>query len=108
MADSHDSGHHDGPTNNIYLAVFAVLCVCTAISFLVNLAGIAAATALLIIMVVAVVKTTLVGMFFMHVKYDWGKLYFLIIPLVILALMLMVVLLPDTVVGWHHDAWPRD
>ena len=56
-----------------------------------------------LILVVAVVKATLVTMYFMHVKFDWSKLYFLIIPVVILAIMMMVVLLPDTVVAWHHE-----
>jgi caa(3)-type oxidase subunit IV len=49
---------------------------------------------------VAVCKAVLVGMFFMHLKYDWGKLYFIIVPISILGLMMMIVLLPDIVLAW--------
>ena len=38
----------------------------------------------------------------MHLKYDWGKLYFLIVPAFILGAMMMIVLLPDIVLAWHH------
>ncbi|MCI0463071.1 MAG: cytochrome C oxidase subunit IV family protein [Gemmataceae bacterium] len=103
MTDSHGPEGHHGPTMNIYLVVFGALCGFTLISFVVNaIYGIGSMTGLMIIMLVAVVKATLVTMYFMHVKYDWGKLFFLIIPLMILAMVLMVVLMPDTVMAWHH------
>jgi cytochrome c oxidase subunit IV len=115
MADSekpHDmiidrEGAHPGPTFNIYITVFVALCIFTALSFIVNWAehgmGFGALLGMAIILVIAVCKATLVAMYFMHVKFDWGRLYFLIIPVVILAIMMMVVLMPDTVVGWHHE-----
>ncbi len=103
MADSHGPEGHHGPTTNVYLVVFGALAIFTAISFIVNgIYGIGSMIGLTIIMLVAVVKATLVTMYFMHVKYDWGKLFFLIIPLMILAMMLMVVLMPDTVMAWRH------
>jgi hypothetical protein len=37
----------------------------------------------------------------MHLKFEWGKLYFMIVPAFILGLMMMLVLLPDTVIAWH-------
>jgi hypothetical protein len=37
----------------------------------------------------------------MHLKFEWSKLYFLIIPVMILGVMMMVVLLPDIVIDWH-------
>ena len=40
----------------------------------------------------------------MHLKYDWGRLYFLICPVFIMAVMMMFVLLPDTVFGQWRDA----
>jgi hypothetical protein len=36
----------------------------------------------------------------MHLKWDWGRLYFLIIPVFILGAMMMMVLLPDLVFAW--------
>ena len=109
MADTHDSiagegGHvHHGPTLPVYLAIAAALSVFTAVSFIVSAAGYAHTMGgLTIILGVAVCKATLVGMFFMHLKYDWFKLYFMIIPVFILAVMMMLVLMPDTVVAWSH------
>jgi cytochrome c oxidase subunit IV len=107
MAESHGPEGHHGPRVHVYLIVFAALCVFTVMSFVVNLAehtmGFGVLLGMAIILVIAVFKATLVVMYFMHVKWDWGKLYFLIIPVVILAIMMMVVLLPDQVVVWHHE-----
>jgi caa(3)-type oxidase subunit IV len=107
MTESHGHGPHAGPTLNAYLVVFAALSVFTVVSFVVNgfvqQGSITAMTGLVIIMMVAIVKATLVTMFFMHLKWDWVRLYFIIIPLMILTVMLMVVLMPDTVLGWPSD-----
>ena len=54
----------------------------------------------MLILGVAVFKATLVGMYFMHLKFDWGKLYFMIFPAFILGVMMMMVLLPDIVFVW--------
>jgi caa(3)-type oxidase subunit IV len=105
--DSHNPEHHGGATVNVYLVVFLALCIFTALSFVVNLAehtmGFGVLLGMAIILIVAVCKATLVAMYFMHVKWDWGKLFFIIIPVCILAVLMMVVLLPDMVVAWHHD-----
>jgi caa(3)-type oxidase subunit IV len=75
------------------------------VSFLVNaIMGIGSHTGMGIIMVVAVCKATLVAMFFMHLKYEWFKLYFLIVPVAILGVMMMIVLMPDIVVDAHEEA----
>ena len=49
-----------------------------------------------------VVKAVLVAAFFMHLMMDWGRLYFMIIPVLILGIMMIVVLLPDIVLYWNH------
>jgi hypothetical protein len=36
----------------------------------------------------------------MHLKWDWNRLYFLIVPALILAPMLVFALLPDLVIYW--------
>ena len=41
---------------------------------------------------VAVIKAILVGLYFMHLIVDWGKLYYLIFPTFILAAMFITVL----------------
>ena len=59
-----------------------------------------------IILSVAVVKALLVAIYFMRLKWDWGRLYFLIIPALVLAPMLVFALLPDIVLYWHTLASP--
>jgi cytochrome c oxidase subunit 4 len=106
MTDPHGSAedHAHGPSVQAYLVIFGALCVFTLVSFVVNaLFPPHSMTALFIILAVAVCKATLVVMYFMHLKYDWPKVYFIMVPVVILAVMMMIVLLPDGVVGWHFD-----
>jgi cytochrome c oxidase subunit 4 len=90
---------HVGPTFGVYMVIFAVLSVCTAVSFIANWiergGGITIYTAVLIIMIVAIIKATLVTMYFMHLKWDWNRIFFILIPLMILTVMMIVVLLPD-------------
>ncbi len=103
---------HEGPSLMTYMVIFGSLCVFTLISFIANelvRAGVINLfTAVTIIMLVAVVKATLVGMYFMHLKFDWGKLYFLVFPVLILTLMMIIVLLPDLVFGWHNDIYKTE
>jgi caa(3)-type oxidase subunit IV len=106
VADTHDSDAHHGPNFRIYLLIFGALSVFTVLSFVVNWAehqfGFSAQTGASIIMVIAVCKAVLVGLVFMHLKWDWSKLYFMIIPAFILGTMMMIVLLPDIVIAWHQ------
>ena len=46
-----------------------------------------------LILGVAIIKALLVAMIFMHLKWDWGKLYFLIVPTFVLAPMIVFALL---------------
>ena len=111
MANAHDEvtgsldvPAHAGPTFNTYLGVFGALAIFTLLSFLVNLLfGQGNYAGAGIIMLVAVCKAVLVAMFFMHLKFDWSKLYFVVIPVLILTVMMIIVLLPDIVVGWQHE-----
>src|SRR5262249_8646374 len=98
MTDAHDA--HHGPDVKAYLVIFGALSVFTGLSFALYYA-LPRNISFLAILLVAVVKATLVGMYFMHLKLDWGRLYFLIIPAFILGTMMMIVLMPDIVLGWH-------
>ena len=62
---------------------------------------------LAIIIGVAVIKACLVGWVFMHLTFDWRKLYFMIIPAFILGVMMMMVLMPDIVLAWQHRRRPE-
>src|SRR5262245_23337257 len=113
MADirTHAGEHAHGPvTMKPYLVIFGALSVFTLVSFVANgfvtKGTIAAGTGFVIILGVAVVKALLVATYFMHLKWDWGRLYVLIIPALVLAPMLVFALLPDIVLYWHYVASP--
>lgn len=100
-----DHEHH-GPSVRSYLAVFVALAIFTLASFLANYAAagehpwISKGFSFVIILGVAVVKAVLVGVIFMHLLFDWRKLYFMIVPAFILAAMMAMVALPDMVLAW--------
>jgi cytochrome c oxidase subunit 4 len=110
MADPHHAGDHadHGDVFKAYMVVAAALGVFTATSFIFNWmarsGAISTTMSFVLILSVAVVKAVLVAMYFMHLKWDWWMLYFLIVPVFIMGTMMMVVLLPDGVLGPHRDA----
>jgi caa(3)-type oxidase subunit IV len=103
----HTEAHH-GPAVQTYLVIFGALVFFTTTSFVANwmahedVGWISRPTSFTIILGVAVCKAVLVAMYFMHLKFEWGKLYFLVIPVLILTVMMMIVLLPDIVLAWHQ------
>ena len=118
MTDPHDSDDpisyehvaHDAHGHEIfkaYMVVAVALSLFTASSFVFNYLAhpevhiISKSLAFVLILSVAVCKALLVGAYFMHLKFEWGKLYFLIIPAFILGVMMMLVLLPDIVFVWQ-------
>jgi caa(3)-type oxidase subunit IV len=112
MTEHHDEAH-SAAVLRAYLMVAVALSVFTLVSFVCNYFAQPRADgtpgplpvfmSFVIILAVAVVKATLVGLVFMHVKWDWRNLYFMILPIFILAVMMMLVLMPDGVFGWKHD-----
>jgi len=103
VAGGHDIAHH-GPNVRAYFGVFGALVLCTLVSFVANVAErqgvLSVLTSFVIIFGVACLKATLVAMVFMHLLFDWKKVYILIVPVLILGPMLMIVLLPDIVLAW--------
>jgi caa(3)-type oxidase subunit IV len=105
--NTEDHGDH-GATVRAYLIVFVALAFFTLASFVANYAAagehpwISKHFSFVIILGVAVVKAVLVGLIFMHLKFDWRKLYFMIFPAFILGAMMMMVLMPDIVLAWQH------
>src|SRR3989442_2696787 len=95
MTEPHESEPHVGIPVKTYFLIFGALAVCTAISFMVNEGErhhmIGAYAGFAMIFAVAVCKAVLVGMFFMHLKLDWSRLYFVIVPFMILAGMMLVI-----------------
>ncbi len=103
--ESHAVDAHASVGVKLYLVVFTALAIFTAVSFFANYAVqaevITRTVSFAIILGVAVCKAVLVATFFMHLKYDWFRLYFVIVPVMILAVMMIIVFLPDIVLAWH-------
>ena len=55
-----------------------------------------------IILGVAIVKALCVAFIFMHLKFDWGKVYFIVIPVTVMGIMMMIVLMPDIMLAWWN------
>jgi len=91
MTEAHDHQHPN------YLAIFGALVVLTVISvgseWLLGQRSPGAAN--MIVMVTAVCKAVLVAMFFMHLKLDWFKVYYMVVPALIMGTLLLCALLPD-------------
>jgi cytochrome c oxidase subunit IV len=105
-----EHGHVQGaPSFQLYMNVFYALSVFTALSFVFNELArhdiISYMTSVTLIVIVAVVKALCVATIFMHLKFDWGRVYCIIIPVSIMAVMMVIVLLPDIVLGWHHGLY---
>jgi caa(3)-type oxidase subunit IV len=96
---------HHGPNLQAYMVIGLALSIFTAVSFIVNGAvrsdWISAMLGFAIILGVAVVKSLLVALYFMHLKYDWLKVGFFIVPALILGTMFFFVFMPDIVMAWH-------
>jgi caa(3)-type oxidase subunit IV len=107
---AHDHAAHDHAAHDpdalfkAYIKVFLALCVFTAVSFVCNYlvyqGVLGHLTSAAIIMAVAIVKAGCVAYIFMHLKYDWKTVYCIMVPVVIMCVMLVIVLLPDGVLGW--------
>ena len=98
-------GHHGASvrTPRMYLSMV----ICTASSFLFNRMAeggmISHFSSFVLILGVAIIKAVLVGLIFMHLKWDWGYVYFIIVPIFILGMMMAIVFLPDGVIGPSRD-----
>lgn len=108
-ADPHAGQHHDpSALFRAYITIFLILCVFTAVSFvsneLVRREMLSHMTSAAIIMVVAVIKAGCVAYIFMHLKYDWKTVYCIMVPVLIMCVMLVIVLMPDGVLGWTNPS----
>ena len=100
MADEHPTHAHPfqehtptGPNFQMYITIFVILCVFTALSFVFNELArhevITYGTSVALIVIVAVLKAGCVGAIFMHLRFDWNRLYCIIITAMIETGMMM-------------------
>ena len=58
------------------------------------------------LLAMAVIKATLVGMYFMHLKFEGLWIYMMLIPVFILATVVVTGLMPDMVLNENADPGP--
>jgi caa(3)-type oxidase subunit IV len=104
MTDPHQATHDPDALFKAYIKVFIALSVFTVVSFacnyLVYQGVLSHMTSAAIIMSVAIVKAGCVAYIFMHLNHDWKTVYCIMVPVLIMCVMLVIVLLPDGVLGW--------
>jgi len=93
--DAHGKAHFNPWT------VLVALVVLTGISYLSEVVAIAPPFANLIIYGVAISKALCVLAFFMHLKYESGWKWVLVVPPVVMAILMVFALVPDIVFHTH-------
>lgn len=95
---SHDdhSAHHVN-----YLAIFFVLCGCTALSVAFDVLKFEKPVTIVLVLSVAMAKAMCVMMYFMHLKFEGNWKYVLLAPTTILAIGLPLALMPDIGVPYY-------
>jgi cytochrome c oxidase subunit IV len=92
--------HHEVPYFKIFLALVVLTAVTVAIAFVhfpTELINVLAALA------VAIVKGSLVALFFMHLKFEGKLIYLIVIVPLILCVLVVTALIPDILLT-HHDS----
>ena len=78
-----------------YLAVFAALAILTVVTVSVTQLHLARPLAIGIAALIAVIKVTLIALFFMHLKFERGLIYAIIFVALVLVGVLALALMPD-------------
>ena len=88
-----ESAHH--PSVKTYLLVFAALGVLTGLTVFLAGLGLSHSTAVILAIIIATTKCTLIGLFFMHLKSESKLIYLLLAAGLFLVLSLVLTLIPD-------------
>ena len=99
--DSHDTHHVN------YLAIFGILCICTALSVIFDVIHLNKAVTIVLVMSVAVTKALCVMIFFMHLKFEGNWKFVLLAPTTILAIGLPLALYPDIGASYYTQTAPQ-
>lgn len=107
---SHDAhASHDGhDTHHVnYLAIFFVLCICTALSVAFDVLHMSKPVTIVLVLAVAIAKASCVMMFFMHLKFEGNWKFVLLAPTTILAIGLPLALFPDVGASYYTSTAPQ-
>jgi len=83
-----------------YLLVFFWLCVFTAIEIGVTYIDMSRSLLVIFLIGTAIIKAILVAMYFMHLKFERGLIYFMVVFPCLIAAMFVLGLFPDIVIGY--------
>ena len=95
------TGHHEHPPVP-YFAIAAALFVLTGVTIGVSFIDLGKAGNVILAMIIAATKASLVMMFFMHLKYEKKTLLVIAAIPYVLAAILLFALFPDIVHGQYH------
>lgn len=91
-----------------YALVFAALCLLTLLSIVSDVVHIESqALVVVIVMAIAVAKSSFVAMFFMHLKFERNWKYVLLAPTTILAIGIPLALFPDISIHYYRTDVPQ-
>lgn len=96
-----DHTHSDSHPHVRYWLIFAALCVCTAISYLLDIAHLPKSFLVFSVLAVAVAKALFVMTYFMHLKFEGRWKFVILMPTAILGVGLMVALAPDIAMHYY-------
>ena len=108
MSHDVDASHHAHDTHHVnYLAIFLILCVCTALSVIFDVLHMSKPVTIVLVLAVAVAKASCVMMFFMHLKFEGNWKFVLLAPTTILAIGLPLALFPDVGASYYTSTAPQ-
>lgn len=90
-----EHGAHHGPGINTYYFIFGSLAVLTVLTVGVSRMNFSPAMAVIVAILIAMWKASLVMAFFMHLKYDPKVIHLICVVPIILTVGLLLALLPD-------------
>lgn len=90
---------HGHPTYKLYVTVFIILAVLTAVTVLLSKTGMGDGTKIFLAFTIASVKTVLVATIFMHLKYETKTIVIFATVPVVLAIMFILAIAPDIGAG---------
>jgi len=100
--------HDDHNTHHVnYLAIFLILCVCTALSVIFDVLHMSKPVTIVLVLAVACAKALCVMMFFMHLKFEGNWKFVLLAPTTILAIGLPLALFPDIGASYYTSIAPQ-
>ncbi len=84
-----------GPSSKDYAMIFAALAVMTAITVGISYTSLGEGTKTILAFTIATIKTVLVALIFMHLKFEKRPIVIFAIAPVLIALLFIVAIAPD-------------